>query len=416
MDAWSHFIFLYPVIMSIIWMTGAIYFHFRYEQNIPKNLDLVNFPLVSVMVPARNEEKHLMETIMALLASDYPHFEVIIIDDSSTDGTLSKARQLAADYDKVRLLTLKENSGKAAALNYGLLLTKGEIIVTIDADCLLDKQALSRLTYHFQKYPRVGAVTGNPRVRNRTTLLAKLQAAEYSSVIGLIKRTQRLLGKIMTVSGVIAAFRKRALLDAGLWSTDMITDDIDITWKLEKRFWAVHYELSAIGWILVPETLNGLWNQRLRWAQGGIEVLKRHRNIFSDWRCRRLWPIYLDYVLSIFWAFSFLIFALLWLMYALFGFTLPHAAFTAVPIPEWTGSIAALVCLVQFGISFSLDSKYDKTAFKSYIWLIWYPVIYWAYNSLALVMATPRALLKKRGTQAIWQSPDRGLHDVNRMV
>ena len=95
-------------------------------------------------------------------------------------------------------------------------MSKGELVVTVDADCMLDARALHWMAWHFTNFPRVGALTGNPRVRNRTTLLAQIQTAEYARVIGLIKRTQRVLGKVLTVSGVIAAWRRQALLDVGL--------------------------------------------------------------------------------------------------------------------------------------------------------------------------------------------------------
>lgn len=115
--------------------------------------------------------------------------------------------------------------------------------------------------------PRVGAVTGNPRIRTRSTLIGKVQVGEFSSIIGLIKRTQRVYGGVYRFR-VIAAFRRSALADVGYWSDDMITEDIDISWKLQLRRWSVFYEPRALCWILMPETLRGLWKQRLRWAKG----------------------------------------------------------------------------------------------------------------------------------------------------
>lgn len=106
----------------------------------------------------------------------------------------------------------------------------------------------------------------------------------------------------MTVSGVIVAFRKKALVSVGLWDRDMITEDVAVSWKLERKFWDIRYEPKALCWMLVPETIKGLWRQRKRWAQGGQEVLIRHRGIFLDWRQRRLWPIYIEQVLSIVWS------------------------------------------------------------------------------------------------------------------
>ncbi|MDF2633202.1 MAG: Poly-beta,6 N-acetyl-D-glucosamine synthase PgaC/IcaA [Pelosinus sp.] len=412
MEFLGQFVFLYPIVMSIVWMIGASYFYFRYERNVPEYPDLQEFPLMTIMVPAHNEEDSIKETVHAILQSDYPNFEVIVIDDGSTDKTSLILDEIVAESPKVRTLILKQNMGKAAALNYGFLMSKGEIILTIDADCLLDKKAMHWLVWHFTKFPRVGAVTGNPRVRNRTSLLAKIQTAEYSSVIGLIKRTQRLLGKILTVSGVIAAFRRSALIDVGLWSTDMITDDIDMTWKIEKKKWDVRYETNALGWILVPETVGGLWRQRVRWAQGGIEVLRCHSNILTSWKERRLWPLYLDYVLSVAWALTFITLSILWLLGVLFGIHSPFAPYGNM-IPQWTGGIIALTCLIQFALSLFLDRKYDSNLLAVYFVVIWYPVIYWIFNSLAVIRAIPKALLKKKGCSATWISPDRGIRIVD---
>ena len=196
----------------------------------------------------------------------------------------------------------------------GILVSKGHFLVTIDADCMLDKEALNWFAWHLLSYPRVGAITGNPRVWNRTSLLAKIQVGEYSSIIGLIKRTQRIVGKILTVSGVIAAYRKSAMLDCGFFDADTVTEDIDITWKLQKQFWDVRYEPRALCWILVPETMKGLWRQRVRWAQGGLQVLIKHAGIWLDIRYRRFWPIYIEYALGMIWALSLFIVTIIWLI------------------------------------------------------------------------------------------------------
>ncbi|MEK1828459.1 glycosyltransferase family 2 protein [Priestia megaterium] len=152
----------------------------------------------------------------------------------------------------------------------------------------------------------MGAVTGNPRIRNRNTLLSRIQLVEYSSIIGSIKRTQRILGKIMTVSGVVVAFRKKALVDVGLWDRDMITEDIAVSWKLQQRFWDIRYEPRALCWMLVPETLKGIWNQRVRWAQGGQEVMLRHWKVLLKWKQRRIWVVYLEQWISTLWSFAWL--------------------------------------------------------------------------------------------------------------
>ena len=403
----NDFIYLYPLFMSFVWMTGALIFYFRIERKLKIPPTLKEYPFFSVLIPCHNEEHHVEETIMRLMELDYPNYEIIPIDDGSTDGTACMLHDLSKKYEKVRAVYLRENQGKGAALNIGCLAAKGDLVLTIDADAFLEPGVLKWMAWHFESYPRVGAITGNPRVLNRTTLLGKIQTGEYASIIGLIKRTQRILGKVLTVSGVIAAFRKQALLSVGLWDKDMVTEDIDITWKLEKQFWDVRYEPRAVCWVLVPETVKGLWRQRLRWAQGGIEVLKKHFNIWQDWKQRRLWPVYVEYVFSAFWAYAFWGVITMWLIQEIFNLTFPVTLNPPIP-PRWTGSILALTCMIQFSVSMYVDNSYEKKFFKYLFWVIWYPFIYWMINALTIVVAVPKALFKKKGIKAVWKSPDRG--------
>ncbi|MDU4959570.1 MAG: poly-beta-1,6-N-acetyl-D-glucosamine synthase [Sporomusaceae bacterium] len=402
----ENFIFLYPLAMSIVWMIGALYFYLRREAGMPRQPPALHeHPFVSVLVPAHNEADAIAETVQTILAADYPAFEVIVIDDGSQDETPDILRRLAQQHPALRVIFLQENSGKPTALRAGALASNGEILVTIDADALIDKDAITWMVSHFVNGPRVGAVTGNPRVRNRSTLLAKIQVCEYSSIIGMIKRTQRILGKVLTVSGVIAAFRKRALYEVGFWDIDMITDDINITWKLEKRFWDIRYEPNALCWILVPETIRGLWRQRVRWSQGGTEVIRRHRDIWLDWRQRRLWPVYIEYVVSVIWSYAYVLFGIIWMLKLVFPLDLP----VVVLLPDWKGAILIAVCLLQFAIGITLDSRYERYILGNYFWVIWYPFVYWLITALATFRSTPTALFRPLGRPAVWISPDRGL-------
>ncbi|WP_378951395.1 poly-beta-1,6-N-acetyl-D-glucosamine synthase [Pelosinus sp. sgz500959] len=402
----ADFVFYYPLAMSIVWIIGALYFYFRHEAGRKRSIPILSsYPMVSVIIPAHNEQDAIESTILGVLESDYPNFEVIVVDDGSKDRTPLILQKLAREHPKVRVLIMKQNMGKPSALRYGFLACLGEIIFAIDADAYVEPDAMRWMVGHFVTGPRVGAVTGNPRVRNRTTLLAKIQVGEYSSIIGMIKRTQRLLGKILTVSGVIAAFRKRALLDVGLWDIDMITDDINVTWKLEKGFWDIRYEPNALCWILVPETIGGLWKQRLRWSQGGGEVIRRHVDIWFSWKQRRLWPIYIEYVVSVFWSYAYVVFGLLWIIH----FIIPHSLPTVELLPDWKGTILVALCLVQSMIALYIDNRYEKNIIWYHFWVIWYPLFYWLLTALATVVATPKALFRKMGKLAVWSSPDRGL-------
>lgn len=413
-DILSTFVFLYPLFMSIVWTLGGLIFFLRWEKK--GSPQLLASPLVSIVIPAHNEEKVIEEVIANLQDLNYPHYEVIVVNDGSTDRTPQILNRLATIHAKwLRVVHLQPNSGKAQALNMGVLFSHGQFVLTMDADSFLEKDALNWMMWHFLQLPRVGAVTGNPRILNRTTLLSKIQIGEYSSIIGLIKRTQRLLGKVLTVSGVIAAFRKSALMDCGLFDTDTVTEDIDMTWKMQQRFWDVRYEPNAVCWVLVPETLRGLWRQRLRWAQGGIEVLKKHFRIWQDKRQRRLWPVYIEYFTGVVWAHVFIFLSLIWLASYLLNYffgifsILPFAPF----IPKWKGSLLALTCLWQFLVSLFIDLRYEGKAFlKYYFWVIWYAFLYWIICSLAVIFSMYNLTIKKKGVSVKWLSPDRGLHTI----
>ena len=396
------FVYWYPALMAMMWVVGSLIFYFNNEKR--EALPLKETPMVSILMPAHNEGDILYNVVKEMTQLNYPNYELILINDGSSDDTGEVLKNIVAMYDNVRVIDLKKNCGKANALYLGAIASKGEILVGVDADSYLDKNALRYLVSHFinkQNGERVGAVTGNPRVGNRGTLLGKIQLCEYASIISLIKRTQRVLGKVMTVSGVCVAYRKKALLDCGFWDRDMMTEDIAVTWKLEKNFWDVRYEPRALCWMLVPETIKGLWRQRKRWAEGGLEVIFRHFDIFKSWRRRRMVPIYLEQVFSFFWSVCWLILTLILLIMEIQGKTV----FTEY---IWKSQFLSFVCLFQFIIAIALESRYDKQILKSAWSVIWYPLVYWYVNVFITLGALLKMILPKKKL-ATWKSPDRGI-------
>src|SRR4029077_12296411 len=189
-------------------------------------------------VPCYNESDNAEETLSAAAAVDYPEFEVIAVNDGSRDNTAEVLDPLVGCIPRLRVVHLAKNQGKATAMNTGALLARHELLVCIDGDALLDPQCLRWTARAFSR-AHVGAIAGNPRIRNRTSLLGRLQVGEFSSIIGLIRRAQTTYGRLFTVSGVIWAFRKRALEEAGWWSPRTITDDIDVTWRVQVAGWRV---------------------------------------------------------------------------------------------------------------------------------------------------------------------------------
>ena len=396
------FVFWYPAIMAMLWVLGSLIFYYSNERK--HSLKLERTPFVSILMPAHNESSVLVPVVEQMTKLNYPEYEIILINDGSSDDTAQVMKALCEKYPCVRVVDLKKNCGKANALYLGLIASKGEILVGVDADSYLDKDALRYLVSHFvnkNNGERVGAVTGNSRVRNRGSLLGKIQLCEYASIISLIKRTQRVLGKVMTVSGVCVAYRKRALLDCGFWDRDMMTEDIAVTWKLEKNFWDVRYEPRALCWMLVPETIKGLWRQRKRWAEGGLEVVFRHWDIFKSWRRRRLTPVYLEQVATFFWSVCWLFLTVLLVTSEIRG---QHVYTDLI----WKSQFLSFVCLCQFCVAMFLESRYDHDILRSTWSVIWYPILYWYLNVFITLGALLKSVLPKKKL-ATWKSPDRGI-------
>ncbi len=409
------FVFLYPLFMAIFWMIGAMVFFLRRERDEGKPPVLETTPRVAILVPCHNEEVVIRDTIRHLNTNQYPNFEIIAIDDGSSDRTPEILNELRAEVDCLRVVTLTRNYGKAMALRAGALASSAEFLMCIDADALLDRNALFWMIRHFLQGPRVGAVTGNPRVVNRTSLLARIQIGEFSAIIGMVKRGQRDIGRIFTVSGVVTCFRRSAVHEVGYWSPETVTEDIDISWKLQLKHWDIRYEPRALTWILVPETLRHLWRQRLRWAQGGVEAAIKYARHMLHWVSRRMWPVYVEYWVGVAWCYAFAFTVLCW---AGTNF-LPAGqwpASMAVPtlLPGWTGVILGATCLVQFSVGLIIDSHYERRGlFRHLFWAIWYPAIYWMINAATTVAAVPRGIVHYGETRyAVWRSPGRQLRNL----
>lgn len=423
------FTYYYPLFMAYLWSIGALWFFLRYEFRQPRKAQLPSQPKVSIVVPCFNEEGHVHEVIGHLMNMHYPHYEVIAVNDGSTDNTGAILDEMARNHPRLRVIHQAKNQGKSIGLTTAAYLADSDYIIGIDGDALLDHDAISWFLHHFLAGEQVGAVTGNPRIRTRSTLLGRLQVGEFSSLVGLIKRAQRVFYRqLFTASGVITAFRRSALQDVNYWSQDMLTEDMDITWKLQLRGWDVRFEPRALAWILMPETLGGLWKQRLRWAMGGLQIIGKYKCIFRDWRTYPIWPLFFEHILSVLWACSVTAVLIAYgfeMMASLYQFVsgalealdtsdITGSTNTSVNsmtslLPEYSGVIIGTTCLLQMLLSMLLDCRYDQQLMRYYVWTIWYPFGFWIVNMLTIIVAIPKTLLRKRGLRARWVSPDRGI-------
>jgi cellulose synthase/poly-beta-1,6-N-acetylglucosamine synthase-like glycosyltransferase len=233
-------------------------------------------PLVSVLIPAYNEEEVIVYTVNSVLESDYPKLEVIVVDDGSTDGTGDMLDEQFGRNPAVRVIH-QPNRGKPAALSHALAEASSGILVTIDADTAVEPSAIGKLVRHFVN-PRVGAVAGNVKVGNRISWLTRWQALEYVTSQNLEKRAFDLLNCIPVVPGALSAWRAEAINNSGGFSADTVAEDTDLTITIRRAGWKIYYEEEAIGWTDAPETAGALVRQRFRWTFGTLQAFWKHRD------------------------------------------------------------------------------------------------------------------------------------------
>jgi biofilm PGA synthesis N-glycosyltransferase PgaC len=402
------FVFFYPFFMALFWILGSLVFSWRRERR-QRPPELAAYPQITVLIPCHNEQLTIEQVVRAAAASRYPNLDILVVDDASSDASPVILERLLGEIPNLRVMVLERNLGKAKALNLGALATTAEYLMCIDADALLDPEAVHWMVFDLERSPRAGAVTGNPRVLNRTTLVSRIQVGEFSAIVGMIKRTQRLLGRVYTVSGVCSCFRRLAVHEVGYWSSDTVTEDVDISWKLQLAYWGILYEPRAVCWILVPESIRGLWRQRLRWARGGMEAALRHSRSIFRWPKRRMWPVLAELMVSTAWCYAVFLVLIAWILTQLAPAWIPPGLQVATLLPGWSGSLLAMVCLLQFLTGLALDRRYEgRGLMRQLFWAIWYPALYWIIAAGTSVVALPLALRHRgRAGDAVWRSPDR---------
>ena len=391
------FVALYPIVSAAVWIAGGVLFRL-FDEGRQADVPDGDLPGVTVLIPAYNEEQVIATSVRAALDADYPELELLVLDDGSTDGTAAAARAAAAGDPRCEVLRDPVNRGKAEQLNIGFARAQHELVVVTDADTHMLPHALRHLAARMEQSPLVAAVTGAPHVTNRTRLICAMQVLEAATIIGLIRRTQSLSGRVAIVAGVLGMFRRERVLAVGGYDARMSTEDIDLTWRLLMAGWHTAYEPCALVGMQVPSTLRALWAQRTRWARGQGEILHEHLGTIATWRNRRMWMVGLESVASLLWVTAIALALVASLLSTgsdgLFAFSM-----------AW-GIAISVVATLQLVVGLALGFPYDRFDLRAFMLGPLYLLLFWILSACAglhsQVLATIRG---PRESRVVWDIP-----------
>ena len=240
------------------------------------------------MIPAHNEEECIQDVIDSVLKCPYVNKEIIVIDDGSTDNTSEIIKKYSLRGLVKHVRHEKPSGTKPIALNLAFSHVSGEIIAIIDADCILDKNALDNIPKYFHN-KNVIAASGHVKIKsgdkNTYNTITRLQKYEYAQSIELGKKFGTVFNTMLGMSGAFLIIRKNALEKVGLFSTDVRAEDLDITLKLRKLAGRILFAEDVIVHTYCPNSLKSLAKQRLYWSKGETEAAIRHKSIICDPRC-----------------------------------------------------------------------------------------------------------------------------------
>jgi peptidoglycan-N-acetylglucosamine deacetylase len=283
------FLLLSAIRLIVIFILAALE---RKTEKLKNNtaITINQYPLVSIIVPAYNEEVNAVNSIENLLKCNYPAFEIIFIDDGSTDATYKKVTDAFEFNSLVKILT-KSNGGKASALNHGIEHSAAQYVVCIDADTQLATDAVSKLMQHFLNPiggQKIGAVAGTVKVGNEINVLTKWQSIEYTVGQNLDRKAFAQVNAITVVPGAIGAFNKTVLLEAGGFTTDTLAEDCDLTIRILKLGYQITNEQNAVAFTEAPETVKQFLKQRFRWSFGVMQTFWKHKELLFNTKYKAL--------------------------------------------------------------------------------------------------------------------------------
>lgn len=406
---------LYPILGAMFWFFGAVsYTIFRRNDELAPAVKLKREPFITIMVPAHNEEVVIRGTLNYLLNDlNYHNYEVLVMDDGSTDKTPEILREMQARYPRLRVVRIEENQGKAHAFNIGTFFAKGDYILSNDADTVPEKDALIKYMQYFTspKGTNYAAITANMDVYNRSTLWGKSQTVEFSSIVGIIKRSQTAVNNSMyAYSGANTMYRRSFLISAGGFRQDRATEDISIAWDHNFMNVVPKFAPDIVFHMNVPETFRDLYRQRTRWAQGGTEVwLTNFPKIMRHpWRHRFVLPMLADTTFSIIWSFFF------WITSIIFILLMAYFAATGNYERVWHGIVMSMIFVAfqlvagLFQVLAALILGFDGAKLRYFGFSPLYLLFTWIVNPLTIVTTFGKAVKTVLGHgSGKWVSPKR---------
>ncbi len=365
--------------------------------------------LVSIMIPAWNEEIGVLHTLDSIAKGYYRNIEIIIINDGSTDNSDALIREYIQKNEiknstkshKIPIIyKYKKNGGKGAALNSAIKLSKGEILISIDADCLLLRNTIKNFVRCFAN-SNVMAAVGNVKVSNTKTLIGVVQHLEFLFSF-YFKKADSVMNTIYIIGGAAGAFRRSTIKKVGHYNTNNITEDIELSVRIQQAGMKIVYASDAIVYTEGASDLDGLIKQRLRWKRGRFETFFEHKSIFFSFKKKH------NKVLS------WIVLPLAYfgeLQLSLELFFIAFLYFYSFMINDFSSFISGIIVVASmFFVQIAFDSKEYKNASFYFLmpigWLLFYLTTFVELNALVKSLW---GLFKKKELK--WQKWERrGLH------
>jgi cellulose synthase/poly-beta-1,6-N-acetylglucosamine synthase-like glycosyltransferase len=361
-------------------------------------------PLISIIAPGKNEGKHIYKLVKSLNEQTYRNVEIIIVDDGSDDKTPIIGRSL----EKAGLIDLfirnDARGGKASGANVAMRYCKGKIVLHMDADCSFDHDAVENILIPFYMDEKIGGVGGNVKIREADTLPAKLQAIEYLKTISTGRIVTSYLGIYRIISGAFGAFRMEALQQVGGWDIGPGLDG-DITVKLRKSGYKIHFEHTAVCLTTGPKKFSALWKQRSRWSRSIVRFrLRKHRDVMLPHQNFK-WSNFIGFVENIFYN---IVLDFKWFIY-FFDVAINYSRFLDIILPFNLVLYTLTGYMQMFTIYMFSERRKQEMKLLPYVpFMIFYVAM---FLRTCQTMAYIRELLFKTSYQDPW-NPQKSSHQA----